>query len=45
MTRGTKAQAFAKLPELVAIDLNSSLIMHKLGKALDKEKKTDRGTN
>ena len=39
MTRGTKAPAFSKLPELVAIDLNSSLIMHELGNALDKEKK------
>ena len=33
-----ESAAFAKLPELVAIDLNSSLIMHELGNVLDKEK-------
>ena len=44
MTRGTKAPAFVKLPELAAIDLNSSLIMHKLGNALDKKKNNGMGT-
>ena len=38
MAQGMKAPAFVKLPELVANYSKQPLIMHELGKALDKEK-------